>query len=77
MYDSYSLELTVSNACTACVQPRAGSFLKDTVTDIRRCVAFYASPALHVLAIVLGVEGRDTYYFTQCVHRFRKSKVSV
>jgi hypothetical protein len=74
VYDSYSLELTVSNAYTACVQPRAGSFLKNTVTDIHRFVVFYASPAFHVSAIVLGVDGRDTFIiFTQCVHRFRES----
>ena len=67
MYDSYSLELTVSNAYTACVQPRAGSFLKNTVTDIHRFVVFYASPAFHVSAIVLGVEGRDTFIILHSV----------
>ena len=72
VYDSYSLELTVSNASTACVQPRAGSFLKTLPLIYINVSPFYACPVFHVSAIVLGVDGRDTFIiFTQCVHRFR------
>ena len=72
VYDSYSLELTVSNASTACVQPRAGSFLKTLLLIYINVSPFNACPVFHVSAIVLGVDGRDTFIiFTQCVHRFR------